>query len=193
MHVPIGMLTTRHAMVTPPRDRAQRRSEAVLCEMLEARGTPVHRVRMVEALPGEPSTWDVNDTMLVFFCTTQKLNIDRIKTYIACLDAMHRSYAIIIHSHVITPSTRRLLEHLQRFTVELFSQQELQYNLTRHVLYRPHRKLEGKELEVVTSRYATVHMPVLSKDDPVSRFFRFRRGDVIEVRRPCGPFYRVVK
>lgn len=173
---------------------AQARCEAVLREMLTARGIPVQTIREHPSMiAGEPAYWDVDATLVVFFCTMQKLNIERIKFYIARLDALDRSHAIIVHSHVLTPSTKRLLEHLDRFTIEFFTQQELQYNLTRHALYRPHRRLPQDEAEVVSRHYAPAHLPVLLKDDPVARFFRFQRGDLIEIQRRYGPFYRVVK
>lgn len=127
----------------------------------------------------------------VFFCLYSKLNIERIKAYIQELETSQIRHCVIVFDDVITSSCKKILEYMVRFTFETFHLNEMQYDLTKHVLYNVHEKLTPRELENVQ---CSKKFPILLKSDPVCRFFHFQRGDVIRVRRHDGVIiYRVVK
>jgi DNA-directed RNA polymerase I, II, and III subunit RPABC1 len=127
----------------------------------------------------------------VFICLYSKLNIERIKAYIQELEQSQIKHCIIIYDDVITSSCKKILEFMVRFTFETFHLNEMQYDLTQHVLYNIHEKLPPQEVSAIS---CIKSFPVLLKSDPVCRYFHFQRGDVIRVRRKNGVIvYRVVR
>lgn len=127
----------------------------------------------------------------VFLCLYSKLNIERIKAYIQELEQSNIRHCIIIYDDVITSSCKKILEYMVRFTFETFHLHEMQYNLTKHVLYNVHEKISPQEL---APGLCIKNFPILLKSDPVCRYFHFQRGDVIRIRRKNGIIvYRVVR
>ena len=75
----------------------------------------------------------------------------------------------------------------------LFNENELQYNITLHKYVRPHIKIEGDEFDTINSKYGK-HLPIILASDPVSRYYNFKKGDIIKIiRRNDIIAYRVVK
>lgn len=127
----------------------------------------------------------------VFLCFYSKLNIDRIKAYIQELEEIDIQHCIIVYDDVITSSCKKILECMVKFTFETFHLNEMQYDLTKHVLYNPHEKLNTHEISSIGN---TKNFPIILKSDPVCRYFHFQRGDVIRIRRKNGiVIYRVVR
>jgi DNA-directed RNA polymerase I, II, and III subunit RPABC1 len=81
--------------------------------------------------------------------------------------------------------------------IELFIQEELQYNITKHRLVPEHIRLSPDEAKEFKEKFGLRH-PAILLTDPISRFFAYKRGDVIKIMRKTGrgdPFvtYRIVK
>lgn len=79
---------------------------------------------------------------------------------------------------------------------------QLQFNLTKHVLVPQHFKCSDEEADELMSKFGLIHrnqFPTLLKDDPVSRYYNFKSGDIIKIQNTSSPtnpnylFYRVVK
>ena len=74
---------------------------------------------------------------------------------------------------------------------ELFSIDDLQYNITKHVLQPKFERLSEKEAQDFKKSYG-IKFPVLRKDDPISRFYNYKRGDVIRVKRKTTTLLTIV-
>ena len=69
----------------------------------------------------------------------------------------------------------------------------MSFDITKHRYYRPHIKLNNNEKSTFIKKYGT-KIPILLKNDPVSKIFDFRRGDVIKIiRKEDFISYRIVK
>ena len=131
--------------------------------------------------------------IIVFLCTLQKLNINSIKEYIKLIEEKGINHAIIIYLNVITSSAKKVVENLYNVTIELFTFNELQFNITTHKLVPTHTRLTSTETTEFKAKYGT-KIPVLLKSDPMSRFYNFTRGQIIKVTRCNGTIsYRIVK
>lgn len=116
-----------------------------------------------------------------------KLNINTIKYYYRFLLEEHIPHAILIYNSVITSSVKKILSNIN-IDIELFSQSELTFNITKHILV-PEHKLIDKQDGVDYTKY-----PIIKKTDPVCKFFRFRPGQLIQIiRRNKSLYYRIVK
>jgi len=128
-----------------------------------------------------------------FICIHMKVNIDIVKQYIQELEQFEIYHCIIIYNQMITSSTKKIFEHMIKFTFEIFHLNELQYNITKHCLYFPHSKLSLEDIQKMKSNILK-QLPIILKSDPVCRYFSFDKGDVLKIIRPNNTIiYRVVR
>jgi DNA-directed RNA polymerase subunit H (RpoH/RPB5) len=121
------------------------------------------------------------EQVVVFKQPVLKFNVDRVKEYISLLHKM----------------TKKLVANSMDIKIELFIQEELQYNITKHRLVPEHIRLSPDEAKEFKEKFGLRH-PAILLTDPISRFFAKKRGDVIKIMRKTGrgdPFvtYRIVK
>ena len=136
------------------------------------------------------------ENIVVFIQPVAKLNIDRVKEYISLLDKMKINHCIVIYTESVTSMTKKLIENSVDIKIEIFTQQELQYNITKHRLVPKHIKLSDDEAKEFKKKHGLKH-PAIIRSDPVSRFYDFKRGDVVKIVRMNGEdefiTYRIVK
>ena len=65
---------------------------------------------------------------------------------------------------------------------ELFSVDELQFNITKHRLVPLHQKLNEEESKSFKEKYGLKYQAILTSD-PISRFYNYKRGDIIRILR----------
>ena len=82
--------------------------------------------------------------IILFYFHSEKLNIDAIKDFILLLEKKKIQHGIILYNGNVTSSTKKILEHMHKFKIELFSFKEFRYCLIDHQLYCPHRRLLGE-------------------------------------------------
>ena len=136
--------------------------------------------------------------VLVMHPSGDKLAIDTVRRYVHDYKAnKHLRLLIVIQS--ITPAARSEITACKRF--ELFHEEELFRNKTKHALYAPHRGLSPEEEAKMLKKFrvAKDRLPTIRRlDDPIARYFGWEVGTVVEIRvQPAGsqePFiyYRVV-
>lgn len=132
---------------------------------------------------------ECDDRVKIYFCMDSKLNMDTMKTFVSDLQQQNIHHAILVHHHAITSSTKKLIEQLWSTEIETFHVDELQFNITRHVLYSKHEKANDLDPRVSTKPF-----PSILKTDAVVRYFNFKRHDVLRIFRKDGTIsYRVVR
>ena len=76
---------------------------------------------------------------------------------------------------------------------ELFLEEDLQVNITKHKYQHTLEKIHPKTAQEIKKKFGT-KFPILKKDDPISRFYNFEKGDLIKVtRKNNNIIYRIVK
>jgi len=131
--------------------------------------------------------------MVVFFSDAPKFNVKNIQTYITSMDDMCIFHTIIIYKDGVTSFTRKAIEQSLEMTFELFSVDDLQYNITKHRLQPIFERLEDKEAIKFKSEYGN-RFSIMRGDDPIANFYGYQKGDVIKVTRKNGYVnYRLVK
>ena len=100
-------------------------------EMLNDRG-----YNEIDFIEDQYKIYDKNgDKIVVILSQSEKLNIDYMKEYIKLLSENEQKHCIIIYNNNITPSAKKVVANLFQFIIELFTINELQYNVTKHKLY----------------------------------------------------------
>ena len=85
---------------------------------------------------------DPDDTLIyIFFDQIAKLNISNVKDYIKIMEKDLITHGIIIHNSCVTASAKKVILNVIHMNIELFDVQDLQFNITKHRLYRPHISL----------------------------------------------------
>jgi len=162
----------------------------VCTEMLGDRGYVLHK-------KGENVFYfinkSLNDNLILFINILPKLNINSVKDYISFLEQEKITHGIIIYNNVITSSAKKIILNLFNKSIELFSIDELQFNITTHKYYNLHTKLNDNEKQRFIEKIG-IKIPILKYNDPVSRYYYFKKGDIIKVHRKNNYIsYRIVK
>jgi DNA-directed RNA polymerase subunit H (RpoH/RPB5) len=134
-----------------------------------------------------------NQKVIVWCYQSDKLNIDGIKEFICVLEKDRYRHGIIIYQNTMTSSTKKVLDNLYKFCIELFLLKELQYDLTKFRYFCHHEKLRGEQAKAIREKFGN-NLPNMLKTDVVSRYYYFQKNDVIRITRRNGTItYRVVK
>jgi len=137
------------------------------------------------------------DQVVVFKQPVLKFNVDRVKEYISFLHKMKMNHCIVIYTDSVTSMTNKLIANSVDINIELFTQEELQYNITKHRLVPQHIRLSPAEAKEFKEKFGLQH-PAILRSDPIARFYAYKRGDVIKILRETGEgkrfvTYRIVK
>tara|TARA_B100001093_G_scaffold518375_1_gene602954 strand:+ start:1332 stop:1952 length:621 start_codon:yes stop_codon:yes gene_type:complete len=86
--------------------------------------------------------------------------------------------------------------------IQIYWCKQLQFNVTKHELVPKHRKISETEENKIMNRYSLTskhQLPVLLKDDIISKYYNFKSGDIIEItetktsQNSNYKFYRCVR
>ena len=136
------------------------------------------------------------EQICVFITNTPKFNVESIQEYISMLKKMDVSHCIIVYRDSATPVAKKIVEESKDINIELFTEEELQYNITKHYLV-PKHEIEFKKGTLGCANFKkkyTDDIPIILKSDPISRFYGYERGDIIKVTRKGGyVMFRIVK
>ena len=136
---------------------------------------------------------DKFDSFEIFFMEAAKLNIANVKDCIKILEEHDTKHCIIIYNNNITSSAKRVITNFVDTVFELFTINELQFNITKHYLVPPHTILKEAEAVEFVKKFG-MNIPILHKTDPVCRFYNFQRASIIKVdRKDKSVSYRIVK
>lgn len=124
-------------------------------------------------------------SIIVFKTYITKINIEKIKEYITHLNNIKLNKCILIYSGNITPMAIKLINVSSNIKIELFTLDELQYNITKHRLVPRYEKLNLEDSKEFKKKYG-LKFPVMLMKDPVRRFYDFQRGDIIKVIDKCS-------
>lgn len=131
--------------------------------------------------------------MCVFFNTAPKFDTKSMKEIISMMHEMEIDHALVVYTDSITPPTKSTLAQSTEMRIELFAEEDLQYNITKHCLQPIFERLPEAEAEEFKKKFG-VKFGTLRIDRPIARFYDYQRGDVIRIKRQGGYItYRIVK
>lgn len=175
-----------------------------LMEMLSDRG-------YTKMVPVEDHTLDVSFSVenestgkltLVYFIYDQKVSVKRIKTIKTMIDENPGKYhcLILVYKNTITSFARQFITtDVNSLFVQSFSETDLSFNITKHVLVPKHEVLNPDEKKQVIRQYRVTskHFPLMLVSDPVARYYGLLPGAMVRITRPSPTagthvLYRVV-
>lgn len=141
------------------------------------------------------------DRMYVLFYTESKtFGKKEYNTLMDSIDTTLPSYSVIIVlKDKLNTMMKRELEGELFHHVQFFFLYELQFNITKHPIVPTHKLLTEEQKQEVLKKYDSKkeNMPIISKNDPVTRYYGGKNGDMFEIIRRTKAgltyFYRIVK
>ena len=141
-------------------------------------------------------------TFCIILSNIEKFNIAAFTHYSVRLKNESINHVLITYKLSSTSAVKKAVEKMgsnsflnngimEFIQFELFAEKDLQYNITKHVLQPKFEKLDEKESVVFKHKWSL--FGVMALNDPVSRFFNYKIGDVIRIRRKNNIYYRIVK
>ena len=137
-----------------------------------------------------------DEQICVFITNTSKFNVESIQEYISMMKKMDVWNCIIVYRDSATPVAKKIIEETKDMNIELFTEDELQYNITKHVLVPKHEIVfkKGTVGCVNFKKKYTDNLPIILKTDPVSRYYGYEKGDIIKITRRNGyVVFRIVR
>ena len=134
--------------------------------------------------------------MCVFLTNSMKFNVESIQEYILMMKKMNLYHTIIVYKDNVTPVAKKIIDDTKEFKIELFQVDELQFNITKHYLV-PKHEIHLKKLTKECMKFKKTYgdnFPILLRNDPVSRFYDYEKGDIIKITDSNGfVWFRIVK
>ena len=151
-------------------------------EMLEQRGFEIilRDDMMLRALK------PCGDHIVVFFHNNSKLNKNDMGKYMTMMKDQNCQHSVIVYMNDITSMSSKSVDQSIELKIELFTFEELQFNITKHRL-QPSKfvKLSAEE-NLHFKRTYGMKFPIMKSSDPISRFYDYDKGDVIEITQKSG-------
>ncbi len=165
------------------------RSPEIITEMMLARGYDIVESEEDKMLAQNSDGHQI----LILFVDESNLNINTVKALDSILTENGLDHAILVYNKNITASAKKIIETVSHFTIETFQKAELQFNITTHRLVPKHERVSPEENEKMKEKWGT-KLPGILSTDPVSRFYHFKKGEIIKVTRKDGfVAYRIVR
>eukprot|EP00042_Codosiga_hollandica_P032200 m.202398 g.202398 ORF g.202398 m.202398 type:complete len:211 (+) comp53836_c0_seq2:2-634(+) len=140
---------------------------------------------------------DPTDQLIVFFPDESTISTDTVNAFGRKMSGESIHHGIIVIKDKISPIAEKSISEAfvqARLRIELFSELELQFNVTDHSLVPKHSVLSEEEKVALLGRYllSEEHLPRIQAGDPIARYFGVQRGQVLKIIRPSDTAGRYV-
>lgn len=124
-------------------------------------------------------------TIWVEFNGDSAVGIRQLRTFGQHIDSQNFHTGIFISAAAVTPSALKVIPTILPRVMEVFHEQDLLVNITRHELVPKHVLLSKEEKSALLQRYRVKEsqLPRIQNNDPVAKYMGLRRGDVVKIIR----------
>ncbi|TPX35733.1 hypothetical protein SmJEL517_g01979 [Synchytrium microbalum] len=194
--------------MTPEEEEASRlyRIFKTLLEMVSDRGYQVSQAQSGQSLEefkqiycpnGKPDRPNMSfivkypderggDELLVVF-HDEKVGKEIIKMIFKRMEEMRYSRGILVFQKSLTSQAAQIVQEMQQtYHLELFKENELLVNITRHILVPAHEVMSDAEKKQLLQRYRLKEqqLPRIQLGDPIAKYYGLKRGQVVRIIRP---------
>ncbi|TKX27008.1 DNA-directed RNA polymerases I, II, and III subunit RPABC1 [Elsinoe australis] len=123
-------------------------------------------------------------TIYVEFSTDSAIGIKHLRTFASFLNERNFYSGVFITGASITSSALKSAANLP-IAMEVWPEQDLLVNITRHELVPKHLLLTPTEKKALLERYRLkeTQLPRIRMEDPVAKYLGLRRGQVVKIIR----------
>ena len=164
------------------KEKDKEKAKEICLEMLSQRGYTIVDTEDIIAI--KPNGKQV----IVFFNEASSFDTKSMKEIFSIMSERGVDHSIVVYRDKVTPATKT-----EDMKIELFAEEDLQINITKHRLQPKFEKLNDEESNEFKKLYG-LKFGVLRVDRPIARFYDYVRGDVIRITQSNGYInYRIVK
>jgi DNA-directed RNA polymerase I, II, and III subunit RPABC1 len=127
-----------------------------------------------------------NACILVHFFVDPSISVKHIEKIQEKLLSGKITHCILVYPKAITSQTKKYIESTRsRFSIELFSEEDLLVNVTRHKMMPEHTLMTSEEKSKFLKASCLVieQLPRILVSDPVCRYYGAKRGDIMRIIR----------
>jgi len=166
---------------------SKERARSTIFEMLQQRKYNIIDTENITAIKPDGSK------VIVFFNESPSFDTKSMKEVLSVMNESCVVHSIVVYKDKVTPATKSTLEQCDDMKIELFAEEDLQINITKHRLQPIFEKLKDEEALEFKKTFG-LKFGVLRVDRPIARFYDYSKGDVIRIIRSDGYInYRIVK
>jgi|TARA_B110000261_G_scaffold163721_1_gene210559 DNA-directed RNA polymerase subunit H (RpoH/RPB5) len=159
-------------------------TRTTLIEMLSDRGhTEIKDVDESLIIASKPNS---EKKIMVYRVRDPKVSVKNIKQLKSIIDDYEAAFSclIVIYKTSISTFAKQFISsEVEDILVQLFSEKELRFNITKHDLVPIHRVLPLNEKATLLSRFKITQLPVILSSDPVCRYYGCLPGNIMEITR----------
>ena len=127
------------------------------------------------------------EKIIVFFIVLdnkKKINNELVNNIIETIETDDIKHAIIIYNNPMSFIAGKNINRKDIY-IELFERARLMFNITKHEWVPEHTVCTQRELQLLMKKHKMkIHdFPRILRTDPVSRWYNFKRGQVIKIKR----------
>ena len=130
----------------------------------------------------------IDNKLLVIDYSDCKLGVNHIKQVEMYIEEHNIKNVIIVYKSTVTSFAKTYIENVNKtdVTFEMFEENALNFNITRHTLVPRHRLITSKEEKTNLLKSLKIReriMPQISISDPISKYYGAKAGDLFLIRR----------
>ncbi|KAK6431097.1 DNA-directed RNA polymerases II 24 kDa polypeptide (RNA polymerase II subunit 5) [Oleoguttula sp. CCFEE 5521] len=159
--------------------RAKMAFTAAPSEAMQARYTPIARPGATDIPQAEIGTIHVE------FSGDASVGIKQLKQFAQLLDEKNFYTGIFVTAAKPTASALKIIPSLLPTIMEVFNEDDLLVNISKHELVPKHILLSPEEKRYLLTRYRLkeTQLPRIKIDDPMARYLGLRRAQVVKIIR----------
>jgi DNA-directed RNA polymerase I, II, and III subunit RPABC1 len=137
---------------------------------------------------------DNGKRILVYYAdvpsSSTQLGVNELGDAIADMERYKLRDAVVITAKPLSPSSSKHLDGLVAYNIQIFLEEELAFNATRHFLVPKHIPLTLEEQRAFLNSkkqseegFTIDQMPVIPAHDPIARYYGLRGGRIVRIER----------
>lgn len=121
--------------------------------------------------------------LMIFFSQEETMGIKPVQNILSSLKDNNSDHAILILKKSLTPFARKMISDNNEFRIEIFEQEDLIVNITKHPYASKHIILTNdQKIEFFkTSRLQESQIPRILSSDPIAKYYGIKRGQLIKI------------
>lgn len=135
--------------------------------------------------PGQPEPEADIGTIHVQFNNDSSLGVKQLKAFAQLLSEKNYKSGIFITAAKATSSAMKIIPSILPTVMEVFQEEDLLVNISRHELVPKHTLLSSEDKKRLLERYRLkeTQLPRIRQDDPMAKYLGLRRGQVVKIIR----------
>lgn len=153
-----------------------------------AESTEVKAINTKDGLDDRTSVYSVGPVLVIFSNKERGIMEKELRSYVTFAgNSKYKAGLVVVLMVPPSDSINKVIRSLSNERVQVFHIRELQYDITKHRVWVPHRILKEEERKAVFDKYKVSvpeeQLPWISSQDKAARWIGAIPGDVIEITR----------